>query len=220
MSEPLAIRQCFVSGHRCVRWTGTEGHLSLAPRAWRQKGGQIQLADWAAPGVPSGCERLGPPMAASTSPTTHCTHLCGPLPQSLTSPLERLDGLAAGRRPTQGRTAGLRRAATTMAYNKDGPVVVIDNYDSFTYNLCQVDTLAPAGGVGCVSVTTLRLSSQLRTLTSVGRAVFVHSTSARWAASTSCTRTTRSRWRRFASAWPTSRAPGRVGGEPRSSMLM
>lgn len=35
-----------------------------------------------------------------------------------------------------------------------GPVVVVDNYDSFTYNLCQVR----AGGEGCCS----RVASMLQ----------------------------------------------------------
>lgn len=84
-----------------------------------------------------------------------------------------------------------------MAYNKDGPVVVIDNYDSFTYNLCQVDTLCPSR-TGSVTTPCAITCARLQT-NCCGTPEIVNSTSAHWAATTWCTRTMRSRWRRFAS---------------------
>ena len=64
----------------------------------------------------------------------HGLHIACPRP-ALTS--LRSAGLAAAShgRGVQRRT---RAAAQAAASAKKGPVVVIDNYDSFTYNLCQV----------------------------------------------------------------------------------
>lgn len=40
--RPAAIRQCFVTGHRRVCWTGTKGHLSLSRSLEARTAGQIQ----------------------------------------------------------------------------------------------------------------------------------------------------------------------------------
>ena len=48
--------------------------------------------------------------------------------------------LSGSRAPTAAACGAWRRSTAIRAGNPTGPVVVIDNYDSFTYNLCQVSS--------------------------------------------------------------------------------
>lgn len=125
-------------------------------------------------------------------------------------------GVAAARGPVGSRAAATRGArAVAAAAAADRPVIIIDNYDSFTYNLSQVraapdhppphpraerappspERAAPGGPLRPVPLSTPppRTTDDRPPDPSPPR-----STSATSAASTSCTRTTRRPWTRSA----------------------